>query len=181
MTIIPRNDRLRRDIATCLQVTDSLIPYLIPPPANYAPSESMDENVKLSAQASFHNATTKLDKLVSGLGEYETDELFEKKLILGADADIRARMETAITAAHCRRPSVLYRPSVTKSPSGCWCATYSDANVPENCVIGVGATVEQAMADFDRDWIENKAELVVTPDTTQIPIPNTSKGRKKRK
>lgn len=181
MTIIPKNDRLRRDIATCLQATDSLIPYLVPPPANYAPSEPIDESVRLSAQASFNNATTKLDELIAGLGKYETEEIFEQKILAGADADIKARLETALTAAYCRRPSVTYRPEITKSPTGCWCAIYGNPNMPENCVIGVGATVEQAMADFDRDWMTNKSKTVVTPDTTQIRNPDTSKGRKKQK
>lgn len=181
MTIIPKSDRLRRDIATCLQVTDSLIPYLVPPPANFAPSEPIAEDVKRFAQSSFRNAATKLDSLVARLGDYSTEEVFEQKILMGADADIKARMETAITAAHCRRPSVIYRPDITKSPAGCWCATYGDVNFPENCVIGVGASVEQAMADFDKEWTENKSRVVVTSDTTQIQNPNTSKGRKKNK
>lgn len=181
MTIIPKNDRLRRDIATCLQATDSLIPYLIPPPANYAPSEPLNEDVKRSAEASFHNATTKLDELISGLGKYETEERFEQKILMSAEADIRAKLEAAITAANCRRPSVVYQPTITKSPAGCWCAIYGNPDMPENCVVGVGASVEQAMVDFDREWKTNQVEAVVTPDTTQIKNPDTSKGRKKQK
>lgn len=179
MTITPKNDRLRKDIATCVQVSDALIPYLLPRDRDFGDKESsIDKEVATSAEATFIGVCNKLDDLVAGLGTYELETKFEKLVIEGAEADIVNRRQQALTAKNLRRPSVIYHPEIAKTETGAWCAYYGDLTQPEACVIGVGDTVENAMLDFDADWIK-KATLHEPTKTTQSSKSNTLKGRKK--
>lgn len=60
----------------------------------------------------------------------------------------------AITADEMRRPSVLWRPAVY--PDGTkWCALYGDD--PQRGVAGFGDTPAEAMADFDMNWLKQRA------------------------
>lgn len=177
MTIAPKNERLRRDIGVCLEVTDSLIPYLVPREVFSGVAGELDKDVKNSAEATFHNVTTKLDALIASLGNYASEELIEKKILDHADALTAAQRESALTSQNLRRPSVIYQPIIGRHPSGSWCAFYGDVNDEEASIIGVGKTVEEAMLDFDREWTKKEP---AARQTTQTPKTDTSKGRKSK-
>lgn len=66
-----------------------------------------------------------------------------------------------------QRPSVLYRPSIARDGNK-WSALYGD-NIMEG-VCGYGDTPEQAMADFDRNWREQRIAAAATePEKQEAP------------
>jgi hypothetical protein len=63
------------------------------------------------------------------------------------------QQEIACVSMEMQRPSVLFRPSI--EPDGNqWCALYG-SNLQDG-VAGFGDTPAQAMADFDKNWREQK-------------------------
>lgn len=73
---------------------------------------------------------------------------------------VRAQEQVYAISHDLRRPSVLYRPTVV--PDGTkWCALYGE-NLMEG-VSGFGDTPQEAMADFDKAWIEQ-----LTPEAQHI-------------
>lgn len=173
----PKKDRLRKDISSCLEITDALHPFIVPPGEFTPGAATIDEEVKTSAEATFIKVCNKLDDLIDGLGKAE--DPYDKKLLAVADAEIEARKGVATTAKHTRRPSILYQPTIGKHPSGSWCVFYGDISDDKSCVIGVGNTVEAAMLDFDNEWRGRSKVRKARPQTTQSPKSDTSKGRKK--
>lgn len=64
---------------------------------------------------------------------------------------VRNDLQTA--AWEMQRPSVLYRPTV--APDGLkWCALYGPHLMEGVC--GFGDTPAEAMADFDKNWLQQK-------------------------
>lgn len=64
--------------------------------------------------------------------------------------EFRRAFEIAIQDAwQCYRPSVLWKPHLSKDGSA-WIAIYGDLATG---VVGTGETPEKAMADFDKNWI----------------------------
>ena len=57
------------------------------------------------------------------------------------------------------RPSVLYRPSISQDGTD-WCALYG-TNLQDG-ISGHGATVEEAMLDFDKAWCNTKTQKAIT-------------------
>ncbi len=66
-----------------------------------------------------------------------------------SQAIIIIKDEYQITAIEQRRPSVIFRPSLTIDGNG-WCALYGD-NLQDG-VAGYGATPDAAMRSFDEAW-----------------------------
>jgi len=52
------------------------------------------------------------------------------------------------------RPSVLYRPTISLD-GNCYCALYGD-DLMAGCA-GFGETMADAMTDFDKNWMQQKA------------------------
>lgn len=71
-----------------------------------------------------------------------------------AHAAQMAGVAVADAAARYERPSVMMRPSITIDGNQ-WCALYG-ADL-QNGVAGFGDTVDEAMADFDKNWYGQKA------------------------
>lgn len=178
MIVNPRNERLRRDIASCLQVTESFLPYVSTQTKDWQGGGAVeDRNVRDSLHTTLIHACNQLNSLIQQLGTYGTEETFEQKLLEGAQADINAKNEVAATARVTRRPSVMYQPSLGRTPGGHWCASYGDLSDDTTCVVGLGESVAEAMADFDRSWFEKNPPA---SDTTHSPKSNTNKSRKKK-
>lgn len=62
-----------------------------------------------------------------------------------------------------QRPSVLYRPSIGRDGTK-WCVLYGDDLV--SGIAGWGDTAAEAMADFDKNWREERtpaAQRLVKP------------------
>jgi hypothetical protein len=55
------------------------------------------------------------------------------------------------------RPSVLYRPTISLD-GNCYCALYGE-DLMSGCA-GFGETMAEAMADFDKNWSQQKAPHV---------------------
>lgn len=55
------------------------------------------------------------------------------------------------------RPSVLYRPTISLD-GNCYCALYGE-DLMAGCA-GFGETMAEAMADFDKNWTQQKAPHV---------------------
>ena len=58
-------------------------------------------------------------------------------------------LQAMLTGEEMRRPSVLFRPTLSLDGNQ-YCALYGD-NLMEGCA-GFGATAQESMADFDRNW-----------------------------
>lgn len=68
------------------------------------------------------------------------------------------QQEFCIAASEMTRPSSVYRPSI--APDGNkWCALYGD-NLAEG-VSGFGDTPDEAMKDFDQNWLKQKTPVAV--------------------
>lgn len=66
------------------------------------------------------------------------------------------QQEFGIAAGEMQRPSAIYRPSV--APDGNkWCALYGE-NLMEG-VCGFGDTPDEAMRDFDKNWMKEKTPI----------------------
>lgn len=61
----------------------------------------------------------------------------------------QARHEICFAAGEYARPSVLYRPCLSRDGNQ-WCALYG-TNLQDG-VAGFGASVDEAMRDFDTQW-----------------------------
>lgn len=68
-----------------------------------------------------------------------------------------AQQELYIVSQEWQRPSVLFRPTVSLD-GNCYCALYG-ADLMSGCA-GFGETMAEAMADFDRNWVKQKAPHV---------------------
>lgn len=78
----------------------------------------------------------------------------------------RAAMQDAIweVAASMQRPSVLFRPAISMD-GNMWCALYGD-NLQDG-VAGFGASVAEAMADFDKNWNSDQAHKIKTEEINE--------------
>lgn len=79
-----------------------------------------------------------------------------------------ARQDIPGIVAAWQRPSVLYRPSIVRDGNK-WCALYGSNLVDGVC--GYGDTPEQAMADFDRNWREQRITVAATAPEVVAPEP----------
>jgi hypothetical protein len=76
------------------------------------------------------------------------------------------QQEFCIAAGEIARPSAVYRPSL--GPDGSkWCALYGEDLM--NGVAGFGDTPEEAMRDFDHNWMKQKTPMAIqsSPGTTK--------------
>jgi hypothetical protein len=62
--------------------------------------------------------------------------------------------ELCRAAYEMQRPSVLYRPTISLD-GNCYCALYGE-DLMSGCA-GFGETMAEAMADFDKNWSQQKA------------------------
>lgn len=70
------------------------------------------------------------------------------------NAQWNAATEAQCTEWQRQRPSVLWRPALSLD-GNMYCALYGD-DLMSGCA-GFGSTAEEAMADFDKNWREQKA------------------------
>jgi hypothetical protein len=157
--INPVSETVQRKVSTVMKIIEGLNPFLFQEVGHAA--REMDKEVKLSAEATFINCCNRLDNLLADFGDaLETDR--EKVFKQIGKATLDAEKERAAALRESRRPAVIYRPHISRTDAGQWCATYGDLRQPETCVVGVGNSPEDAMLDFDREF-------------------NTKVGRRKKK
>ena len=72
----------------------------------------------------------------------------------GSHAIAMVRNDFQCVAYEMQRPSVLYRPSI-QPDGGKWCALYGGDI--QTGVCGFGDTPAEAMSDFDKNWLHEKA------------------------
>lgn len=68
------------------------------------------------------------------------------------------RRDFEAVACEMQRPSVLYRPSIGMDGSK-WCALYGDDLM--HGIAGFGDTPAKAMADFDKNWLEQRTPVAL--------------------
>jgi hypothetical protein len=88
----------------------------------------------------------------------------------GLDAShavLMVQQDFCIAAHEMQRPSVLYRPSIGMDGSK-WCALYGDDLM--HGISGFGDTPAEAMADFDKNWREQK-----TPTAQRLAVTRGAK------
>ena len=71
---------------------------------------------------------------------------------------VRAQEQVYVVADEMRRPSVLFRPEVSLDGDK-YCVLYG-RDLMEGCA-GFGDTLDQAMRDFDENWIKQKARALL--------------------
>jgi hypothetical protein len=94
------------------------------------------------------------DAVRSRISSCDVGAIIREAAHLDASYAIEAiRQDFSIAAAEMQRPSVLYRPSIEMDGSQ-WCALYG-SNLVDG-VAGFGETPAKAMADFDKNWLEQR-------------------------
>lgn len=149
-----KSQKNQHDINTVLSVIHALEPYLIKNQQYQDPKGDLEENVRLSTEATFHNATTKLDALISRIGDRREEDLLEEAELKLCQEQIALTQEFKETQKALRRPSTVLQPEIGKHKSGKWAVFYGNIASPDDLIVGLGDSVEQAMADFDKAYSE---------------------------
>jgi hypothetical protein len=157
-------------------------------PAAGEPDEfpRLDPGVALSASLTFINACTRLDTIIEDSARWETaihDRLYDsiEKVQL---AQVNVLKEQAESAKAIRRPCYQFKPILARTPDT-FIAYYGglpDVGVP---IMGTGATLEEALANFDlafAERIDTGIPGATDPkiSTTETPLPTTPRVTRKK-
>lgn len=140
-------------------------------------NEDVPKEAKLAAEATFIGLCDRLDRIIAEDSRWSmkaTTEFYEE-LVQTQKAQQEFLHEQAESVKIVRRPSYIHRPTLMRDES-LFYAVWGDSTVAGASIIGVGATPNAALADFDAAFdrapkdqlnliLETETETPKTPPT----------------
>lgn len=110
-----------------------------------------DGGARMAAEVTFAKVCSRLDAIVDDPARWDMShqDTLEKRLMQMYDENIECMKLAQQQAKSLLSPSTRFRPGLIFLSKLGWCAILGDMNHLEHCVIGYGATPEQAMLAFD--------------------------------
>ncbi len=133
---------------------------------------ALDGGVTASVEATLIQACNRLDSLLANpknWGTADQDALF-RAITRTHEAQQAFLASQKLSADEVRRPSFQLRPSLMRAETG-FAAVYGDITDPSGHIVGVGATPEAALLDFDAAFQRVPAQ--------QIQVSNEKSKKKK--
>lgn len=178
-------------VCTLLDILGGLQPFVLLQPRDMGDrAPELDGGVASSAAATFINATTVLDAILTDPERWTLGEVksLHAALIKTQEAQQTFLAEQLRASAQVLRPSFVHQPTLFAS-GGRFIAVLGRVNIPGAYLVGEGATPAEALLDFDAAFgrtteeqrqiiFETEAELDPEP-IPSTPITFRPKKRKK--
>lgn len=154
VTPLPSRDGITANqIATLLQVVGCLGAFV----ANTRTDDTgtvggaNDGGARMAAELTFAKVCARLDTIVDDPSRWDMShqDTLEKRLLEMYDENIQCLKLAERATLQALAPSTRFKPGLIFLPKLGWVAVLGDMNALEHCVIGYGATPEQAMMAFD--------------------------------
>lgn len=162
--IPPRELATHNQVATLLGLIGGLYPVLVSPIRELGKEEpAIDGGVVMAASQTFARACDRLDRIISDesrwqMGEQDALEAATQTMLQKNITFIETQTEASRSVT---RPSFRYRPGLLRVEGG-WAAILGDTSNLDNCVLGVGASPEAALEDFDKKFTGQLPPAVIT-------------------
>lgn len=151
LSLPSRDSVVSFQVNTLLQIAGCLGAFVANSRTDDSVGGANDGGARMSAELSFSKVCARLDAIVDDSSRWDMSQqdLLEKTLLQAYDENIEAIRLAAAAAKSQAAPSTRFKPGLLFLPKLGWCAILGDMNNLESCVIGYGATPEQAMLSFD--------------------------------
>jgi len=197
--IPPRELATHNQVATLLGIVGSLYPVLVESVRELGTTPpAVDGGVVMAASQTFARACDRLDRIIGDESRWQMggQDTLEKEMRALVQKNIDFLEMQTEASRSVTRPSFKYRPGMLRVAEG-WVAILGDIHNLDQCIVGVGASPEAALENFDKVFTgqhpPDVAELVKQIDkyhetldrrrdeTPQSPPPAGRKLRKHRR
>lgn len=155
----PRENLVAVQISTLLNVAHCLMPYILEPQRPEIGDftrerKALDGGVAASVTTTFMAVCDRITAIVKDPATWSLENHATLEKILGKmyEENIQLiRMHKGLTA-NLAAPHNSFKPTFGKLPDGRFFAFYGDPNTPDECVIGMGDTMEAALQNFNQQF-----------------------------
>lgn len=143
----------------------------------------LDGGVATAIGVSLTNVLHRIDQVIQDNARWcmKGHAKLERLLARLYSANIELLEVSKQTTLDARSPAVMFRPEIVRQDDGQIVAFYGEPDRPENWIVGLGNTPEEAMADFNKQFKATAKGLNRALDETPSADTTPSRNRKGKK